>query len=233
MSTRYQIQAFQRQFPAIFSAQSEIIAREVTDVEVSRVTSLLLGRRPHAETASGNLINRGDVERYFLLAEDWRILGEVVQEREDWTPRGTDTQGGETIGEAIVRLGVAALVAYVVRTARYYSDQPGDPEDSYSVMLYKPPRGWTIAGWVAEQERRASTALAAQIAEIEAEGETPSAELIAEITFAREYAGPAAADRAAALVRAYAAHYGVPERDTTIRLARDAAEAAAAQSEAP
>lgn len=50
--------------------------------------------------------------------------------------------------------------------------------------------------------------------------------LAREVAFARAYAGPseAASDRAALLVVEYAKHHGTPERETTVRIARDAAE---------
>lgn len=46
-----------------------------------------------------------------------------------------------------------------------------------------------------------------------------------EIEYARAYANPGAEDRAETLLRQYAAAHGVPDRETTVRLARDASEA--------
>lgn len=45
-----------------------------------------------------------------------------------------------------------------------------------------------------------------------------------EADFARDYAGPAGAEDAARRVFEYAKTYGCPERETTVRIARDAAE---------
>lgn len=177
-STQYQIQAFTSQFPALFTQQDPtradrplLRADKIEEVRVARVTQELLAARPSLRWSEGNLTSVEDDESFFLLGPDLTAIGEVRQAEDGWRAAGDPVvRDGETVGEAIARLGCADEVAAVLHRHTGYEIEDHYSVGGYSVTLYRAPKGWSIPAWVAEQQRRASAQLSAQVAEIDAEG---------------------------------------------------------------
>lgn len=167
MSSRYQIKAFQAQFPAIFATDGESAPcykygafRWLSEARVARVTPELMQHRPHHERYPYS----SREERILLFDRGWTLLGSVAQSESGQIGHTTFSARGETIGEALSRLGCASEVAFVVSISE---DEPHEGERAVSVTVHKPPKGWTIPEWVAREEQRAGNALAAQITEID------------------------------------------------------------------
>lgn len=177
-STRFQIQAFAREFPALFVWPGDLATRtaplvrddRVEVVQVARVTRELLQTRPKYKGATGSCVDIRDDDAIFLLRADWSLLGEVAQERHvhhNAAHSDHEREEGETVGEAIARLGVAEEVAFVLRRHTGYRVRDHHSDGGYAATLYKAPRGWTIPGWVEEEQRRADAQIAAQVAAVE------------------------------------------------------------------
>lgn len=165
MSTRYQIQAFARQFPSLFSGDKPLIdERGVQDVRVARVTRELLETTP----TSWEVAHRdGDHEddEVWLLDADLSPIGKVISER----TYGPLRRDGETIGEAIARLCCGDQVSAILRRRTGYVVRCHEEVSRYDVAIYRAPKGWAIPAWIAEQQRRAEQHLAAEVAAIDAE----------------------------------------------------------------
>lgn len=156
-STRFQIQAFAREFPALFRGDKPLIdASRVQEVRVSHVTRELLEVHPSSWEAAHREGDHED-DGVWLLGADLSPIGKVRSSR----TYGTDvTADGETVGEAIARLGCADRVAAILRRWTGYGAR-------YEAVLYRAPKGWSIPEWVSEQQRRAAALLAAEVAAID------------------------------------------------------------------
>lgn len=146
----------------------------VEEVRVTHMTPELMEVRPRYEGATGDLVDLDDDDAYFLLADDLSLLGEVRQDRyvhHNEAHQDDEHFDGETLGEAIARLGCAEQVCYVLQRHVGYKIRDHHSVGGYSVTLYKVPKGWTISGWVAEQRRRAEVSIVAETAAIDEEGD--------------------------------------------------------------
>jgi len=183
-SNRYQINAFVSQFAALFAANhinppmfdaerdgnSWADAAKVESVAVARVTPELLQKTPSVTSYDSGCASWRDEERVVLFDRNWRALaevrpddsGEIVGARSRWS------HDGETIGEAIARTGCRHNVAYIVVIRTGYDIENFYSVGGYDVVVHKAPKGWTIGEWVAREERRARTELAAQLNTIDA-----------------------------------------------------------------
>lgn len=179
-SNEFQVQAFVKEFPALFVwPESRVYAERhvplvredvVQEVRVSRISPELMDARPHDESFSSSLADTHDRRLYFLLGEEMNLLGEVrpdVCHEDAGRHDGRSEERGETVGESIARLGVEDRIAYIL----YREDNaPYQGERTYCATLYKPPKGFSVVAWVKEQRRRAEGTLAAQVDVIDAEG---------------------------------------------------------------
>lgn len=174
-TSRFQILALERQFPALFEGEFPFVHRDRVEVaRVERVTKELLESTPHYRGATGSLVGIRDDEQFLLLNADLSVIGRVRQERDvihneaHWD---NEFEYGETVGEAIARLGCAQEVGYILRRHTGYDVCDHFSVGGYSVTLYKLPHGWTITNWVDEQCQCARNHLSARISEIDAEGQ--------------------------------------------------------------
>lgn len=166
MSTRYQIQAFKRQFPAIFSGDKPLIdERCVRDVRVARVTRELLETTPTSWEVAHRDGDHEDDDTWLLNA-DLSPIGKVISERTYGSERLGLRRDGETIGEAIARMGCTDRVAAILRRRAGYEVRSGEQVDRYEAVLYLAPKGWTIRAWIAEQQRLADARLSSAVASI-------------------------------------------------------------------
>lgn len=170
MSNRYQIKAFMAQFPAIFATEERGDGHlyfvhgafgVLSDVRVARVTPELMQHVPRWERYP----NSSRKECVLLFSRGWTLLGSVCQSESGQIGHTHFFALGESVGESISRLGCARDVAFIVSVVE---DDPYDGERTTSVVLRKAPKGWSIAEWVAHEERRARNQLAGDLLAIDA-----------------------------------------------------------------
>lgn len=177
-SNRYQIKAFVQQFSKLFvennldnplftaeqSGNSWANCAKVESVHVARVTPELLQKTPSVTSYRSGCADWRDEERVILFDRNWRALAEV-QPDDSGEVHGVRrwNHDGETIGEAIARTGCRRDVAYIVVIREGHTIENFNSVGGYDVVVHKAPKGWTIAEWVAREERRARTELAAQL----------------------------------------------------------------------
>ena len=168
MSNRYQIKAFQSQFPALFATRRDG-DREVyvhgafgvlSEVRVARVTPELMAHAPHCEQHPYSW----NAERVLLFTHNWTLLGSVAQSESGQIGHTRFDARGESVGEAISRLGCARDVAFI---ASIVEDDPHEGERTTEVVVHKTPKGWSIPEWIAREERRARNQLAGDLLEID------------------------------------------------------------------
>ena len=169
MWNQYQIKAFRSQFPALFATRRDG-DREVyvhgafgvlSEVRVARVTPELMAHVPHFERHPYS----SREERVLLFSRDWTLLGSVAQSESGQIGHTRFDARGESVGEAISRLGCARNVVFVVSIVE---DDPHEGERTTGVVLHKTPKGWTIPEWIAREERRARSQLVGDLLEIDA-----------------------------------------------------------------
>lgn len=199
MSTRFQIEAFIREFTALFcwpdsptgeqqtATRTAPLVRDdrVEDIRVARVTPELLELVPARDTSDGNCVGIDDDQAVFLLAEDFSVLAEVRQNVSAWTPQEQTRENGETVGEAIARLRDPGAVKYILERRTGDEIEERYSVGGYAVTLYKAPKGWTIPEWVAQQIARATAVLRAQVAEIDSVGAQGTGRAAVETAIAR------------------------------------------------
>jgi len=170
---KFQIFAFFRAFPFLTSGEKPLVPDQgnVEEVRVARIGVDFLDRRPRYEGATGSLVDIDDSETIWLFSAEGKPLGEVKQERfvrHNEAHQDDEQSPGEAVGEALLRIG-PDLVHYAVVIHRGYQIQDHYSVGGYCVTVYKPPKGFTLAGWVEEKIRRAEEFTAAAIAEIDGE----------------------------------------------------------------
>lgn len=160
MSNRYQIKAFQLQFPAIFETEKNgdrTVYKHgafgvLSDVRVARVTPELMQHTPHREVWPYS----SRAEKVLLFSRSWDLLGSVERSSSGQVGHTRFCDSGETIGEAISRLECSRDVAFIVQIVE---DDPHEGERTTSCVVHKAPKGWTIAEWLSREERRAANEL--------------------------------------------------------------------------
>lgn len=168
MSNRYQIKAFVSQFPAIFATEDRDgksyyvhgAFAALCDVRVARVTPELMTKIPKWERYP----NSAYKESILLFNKNWTLVGSVNQSESGQIGHAHFSARGESVGEAISRLGCARDVAFVVAIVE---DDPYEGERTTEVVLYKSPKGWSVAEWVAREERRARNQLTGDLLAID------------------------------------------------------------------
>lgn len=167
---RFKINGFFREFPFLATLVED--TSEVEEVRVARIDRDFLGKVPQYRGATGSLVGIEDSERIFLLNQNGEVLAEPRQAlsiTHTEAYRDDEEEEGETVGEALAYLEDPDTVAYAVCIHTGYRIRDHHSVGGYSVVVYKPPKGFTLKGWVEEQERRAKEILDAQLAEIDAE----------------------------------------------------------------
>lgn len=165
---RFRVEAFIREFPFLEGLAEK---DRIEDIRVSRISPDFLKRKPREEYASGSRVDIHDIEKVYLLDEDGAVLTEVKGVVDAVDHRGEDTfEEGETVGEALARLDDPNAVAYALNVHTGYEVVNHHSIGGYEVIIYKPPKGFTLRGWWEEQIRRAAVKVASEIAEIDAEG---------------------------------------------------------------
>ena len=144
----------------------------VEEVKVSRISPEFLQTRAWHNGATGSLVDINESERIFLLGKEGNVIIEIAQSREvvhNEAHTDNEFDERETVGETLLRLENPDDVVYAVSVRTGYEIRDHHSVGGNFITLYKAPRGFTLKGWVEEQERRASEQLAATIVEIDAE----------------------------------------------------------------
>jgi len=141
----------------------------VYSLQVARCTRELLEVRPRYDGATGNLVDIDDDDAVFLLDASGNLIGEVRQQRHvhhNEAHRDPENEDGECVGEAIARLGAQESCTMILRRRTGFIVRDHHSVGGYEATLHLPPKGWSIAGWCAEQQRRADTELSAVVAQV-------------------------------------------------------------------
>lgn len=159
---RAKVVAFFREFPFL---ENLLNRNRIDSIHVFRVDRDLMTKTPWCM----HIHPFGHVwSTYILLDKNGAKLTTVgirPTERKWWRP---STWPGrkhfkETVGEAIARLGNRARQAFfIVYFNPMFENGPGD------LILYKPPKGFTIQGWLEEEIRREQAAIQAESQAIDA-----------------------------------------------------------------
>ncbi|MCH7828434.1 hypothetical protein IH982_01015 [Patescibacteria group bacterium] len=176
---RFKVQAFFAEFPFLERLFQErlVVAMgydnaEVEEVYVKRVDTNFLDKIPLYEGATGSLVGIEDAESIFLLNSQGDFL-DVVHSAKSIVHNeaylDNEEEEGESVGETLTHFRDPDVVAYAVCIHVGFKVRDHRSVGGYSVTLYKPPKGFSLRGWVEEQQRRAEQMLAAEVAEIDAE----------------------------------------------------------------
>lgn len=172
--SRYKIEAFFREFPFLIAGDQPLVDQgRVEEVAVKRIDRNFLETTPYRKRIEMSLVKIDESQRVLLLDRDG-VLAEVRQSRYDRSTIGRhreESKIGETVGDALARIPNADAIAYAVVITTGHRIEHNESRGGYSVLVYKPPRGFTLAGWVGEQHKRAEELIKAEIAEIDAEAE--------------------------------------------------------------
>ncbi len=178
-TTQYMIRAFQEQFPSLFQwaptndgkriawrTQPLVDETRVRQMQALRINKALLELRPRYEGATGSLVSIDDDQAVFLLRLDQTVIGEVRQDYEchhNEAHREHEHRIGETVGEAIVRLGCAAELGFVLVRHTGYEVRDRYSVDGYDVDLYKLPKDWSVLEHCSRRVAEANRKLGMQL----------------------------------------------------------------------
>ncbi len=168
---RFGIHVFRQEFESLLWILP-VEWKEDMETRVSRISHEFMEKRALHDGATGNLVDIADDAKIFLLSASGKLLAEVRQtidithNEANWD---NEYEDGETVGEALLRLGQPDRVAYAVEIREGYIVKDHHSVGGYSVTLYKPPKGFTLSGWLNGQIRREKEKLSAALAEIDAE----------------------------------------------------------------
>ncbi len=158
--------------PAVMAERSSPLVNDgkVYSLTIARVTKELLASTPRYTGATGSLVGIDDDFALFLLDEAGSVLGEVRQAMDihhNEAHRDHEAEEGETVGEAIVRLGVYDVCTQVLGRHTGFIIRDHHSSGGYDAVLYLCPKGWTISGWCTEELRRAEAQVTAELNEFQ------------------------------------------------------------------
>ena len=184
---RFQVEAFFREFPFL---SKYVSAEDVRDPKVSRINPDLFEKHCRSRffgesvfkkiwTSSIYLLDKSG-EKLLTVGCDFRWVEEtpipILAAPWTWPFLFMPHQPGhaeiyrldnfdnpETVGEAVARFAKPEDIYYALEILPW--------EDGRQIVLYKPPKGFTLMSWLQEEHRRASQEVQAQIATIDAEAE--------------------------------------------------------------
>ncbi len=139
---------------------------QVKSINFQRVDRELMVKSPEKSQAGGDpFLPLIFWSKYILLDENGKKLATVGVKPVSmkwWKPLtwSGEQQFGETVGDAIARLGDRAGEVYFVLHS--------SPSPPFEIILYKPPKNFTIQGWLEEEIRRERAAIRAESEEIDA-----------------------------------------------------------------
>jgi hypothetical protein len=173
---RFKIEAFLNEFWWLNCSEGDyqplVEADSVEKVAVSRINEDFLSRTPKYDGGTGNLVDIADSERILLCDRHGFLVGEVAQGgycRHNEAHQDDECWEGETVGEALSRLKDSDEVFFAVLIHTGYEIRNHHSVGGYRVVVYKPPKGFSLKGWVDEKRRQAAQMLQSELAEIDAE----------------------------------------------------------------
>ena len=143
-----------REFPFLTTGDEPLVDRErVEEIRVSRVDRDLLWVGAYREEIKMAHADVNESQRIFFLNRDGQILTEVRQGmhiKSTIGPRTKKFSAGETVGDALLRVSPEDVVFIVVQQIGQRIER-NHSIGGYSVTIYKPPRRFTLAEWVARR----------------------------------------------------------------------------------
>lgn len=167
---RSKIEAFFREFPFL----TDYISLDlVGDVRVSRLDEKFLKETPVRDATYLTYPDNYQSEIILLLDCDGKQVAEVqahgnyfLKKRQWWHPKRWfgDIVDGESVGDALIRIkDEANKVVYAL-----YLEHHGR-EHLWKLTLHKPPKTFTLLGWVEELIRREQVVIQGDVLDIDME----------------------------------------------------------------
>lgn len=169
---KFQRNAYFNEFPFLTEGDEPIVPNHLTveEFKVNRITKELLSIVPLYDGATGCVVGIEDSKKIFLLDKEGKVLSEVQQAvsiTHNEAHTDDEEYDGETVGEALLGLNPDD-VHYIVTVHTGYKINDHYSVGGYSVIVSKLPKGFTLAGWLEEEENRAKKMVSAIIAEVDA-----------------------------------------------------------------
>lgn len=163
---RFKMEAFAREFPVLRELGRDF--DDCTDVKAKRTDANLLARTPSHTEHIGSLVGIDEGDEVFLFDSDGSEIGKVrpfYTFGSNYAYQDGWTKVGESVLEAICKLHNAAqrtvsLVVWVefgLGTVDHYSTR------EWSVTIYKPAHGFTLADALREAIQKAEMQVAAVV----------------------------------------------------------------------
>jgi len=164
---RFKLDAIREEFSCVAYLTMDKEATDVDSVEVKRVDANLLNTTPSYSGATGSMVGIDEGEKFHFVLEDGTVLEDAVKnegschhneahwDNESWT--------GETVLEAIEKHGVGDTIVLIVQERYGHEIQ-----DHYSIggldfIVYKAPKGKTIADYLEEARVKAMETVKAEV----------------------------------------------------------------------
>jgi len=139
------------------------------DVQVKRLDEVVLRHlEPVVEIHTGSMVDIHIEDEVHFVLNSGKIMKNVVHQRFEWRSNYIHEEPvdkpGETILEAIDRLGVADVIRYVVLQEQGHEYVSGQYDREVALItIYKLPRGKTLGEFVEKARRDAEKEVAREI----------------------------------------------------------------------
>lgn len=169
VDNKFKIKAFFEEFDFLYKiADLERIER----VEVKRIDRDFLNKVPKYIGATGSMVDISNSEAIFLLDSEGNIVAEprpTVDITHNEAYQDDEYEQGERVGDALASLEEDAVnsIQYALLIHTGYRIRDHESMGGYKIVVYKPPKGFTLIQWMKEQKELEKKLLSAKIAEID------------------------------------------------------------------
>ncbi|MFL1672504.1 hypothetical protein [Paenibacillus dendritiformis] len=125
-------------------------------IVIKRLDDVVLNMKPRHESASGSMVSIDDEQRVHFILDDGQIIIDAVhKEWEHRTDNDWFEKPGETILEAIHRIGVANQVKHIVIAHIGYDIVQHRSTEKWNVTVYKLPKYTTLSAEIEKAQQKA------------------------------------------------------------------------------
>lgn len=166
---RFKLQAYVSEFPFLSEINEEIRDGKHRDVEfirIAKVDTNLLNKTPEYEGATGSMVDISTGEHIHFVLSTGEVLRNAVKTSGQVTHNEAHSDDewwdGESVLEAIDRQGIADKLSYIVVEAYGYDIRDHYSEGGLNFVIYKSPKGDTIARATEEEKAKALSMVQAE-----------------------------------------------------------------------
>lgn len=164
---RFMAEAFVEKYSFLKELFNNRDAVDIDSVKIERIDEDLLSRVPSYSGATGSLVGIDDSEAVHFVLADGTVIKNAVKSAgsciHNEAHSDDESWGGETILEAIEGRDMGDAVAYIVRECSGYVIRDHYSVGGYSIVIYKPSEGKSIADYLAEAQQRAKEDVATEV----------------------------------------------------------------------